>query len=135
MLRPAFLAAAIGVAQGFHVLPSHTVPAVPAQQRAAAPVAGLFDGLFGETEEQKREKDAQLAAMKEMQELRRNPEKWEEAINVRRTKELQLKKAQAMQAAGVLPEGWGSAQDADGDTYYYKLETKETQWEFPVEAC
>ena len=49
-------------------------------------MAGLFDGLFGETEEQKREKDAQLAAMKEMQELRRNPEKWEEAINVRRTK-------------------------------------------------
>ena len=128
------LLASLCAAHGFHILPVPTT-ATAAQQRALPPVAGLFDGLFGETEEQKRAKDAQLAAMKEMQELRRDPDKWEEAINVRRNKEAQQKRAQAMQAAGVLPEGWGAAQDADGDTYYFKLETKETQWEYPVEAC
>jgi hypothetical protein len=129
------LLASFCVAHGFHVLPSVPITATTAQQRALPPVAGLFDGVFGETEEQKRAKDEQLAAMKAMQELRRDPDKWEESINVRRNKEAQLKKAQAMQAAGVLPEGWGAAQDADGDTYYFKLDTKETQWEYPVEAC
>lgn len=104
--------------------------------RKSQPCAGLFDGLFQESEEQKRIKDEQLAEMKKLQELRRDPEAWEAAISARRNQEAELKRAQMMQAAGVLPEGWGSATDpASGDTYYYKKATKETQWEFPTEAC
>lgn len=31
-----------------------------------------------------------------------------------------------------LPINWRSAIDDDGDTYYYNINTKQTQWEFPV---
>ena len=99
-------------------------------------MAGLFDGIFGESEEQKRIKDEQLAEMKKIQEMRRDPEAWEAAISARRNQEAAERKAKLMEAQGVLPEGWGSAEDpSSGDTYYYKLATKETQWDFPTEAC
>ena len=32
---------------------------------------------------------------------------------------------------GALPEGWATAQDAEGTTYYYHTETGETSWDHP----
>eukprot|EP00966_Prymnesium_polylepis_P086414 2000573-Prymnesium_polylepis.1 len=35
-----------------------------------------------------------------------------------------------------LPSGWGSTTDpSSGKTYYYKLATRESQWERPTEPC
>ena len=50
---------------------------------------GLFDGLFGETPEQKAAKDAEFKAMQEMMERRRNPEKmaaYNAEVDARRAK-------------------------------------------------
>ena len=39
----------------------------------------------------------------------------------------------AAAAAGTLPEGWASAAAPDGEIYYYRRGTHETQWHFPVD--
>lgn len=53
-----------------------------AATRAATPVCGLMD-MFKESPEQKRIKDQQLQAMKDMQAMRRDPEAWEAEISKR----------------------------------------------------
>ena len=92
--------------------------------RGSLITAGLFD-MFKENEEQRLEKerikDEQLAAMKKMQELRRNPEAWEAEISKRRKQEAALRMAKASgesivmpeEAVTDLPEGWSAVVGAD----------------------
>jgi len=40
--------------------------------------------------------------------------------------------APVVAAPGDLPEGWASAQDPQGRTYYYEKKTMKTQWDKPT---
>lgn len=64
-----------------------------------------------------------------MQQKRRDPVEWEKEISKKRNMEM----CKAAAAAGNLPEGWGSALDADGDRYFFKEGTQETTWDPPLE--
>jgi len=108
--------------------PLHTTAAAAA--RAGTPVAGLLDGMFKESDAQKRQKEEQLAAMKAMQQKRRDPITAELERKRRRNVELATRAA----AVGNLPTGWGSAIDpASGARYFFDEETKETTWDPPIQ--
>uniref|UniRef100_A0A7S0IYH1 WW domain-containing protein n=1 Tax=Calcidiscus leptoporus TaxID=127549 RepID=A0A7S0IYH1_9EUKA len=129
MLRP-YLLASLALVSGYQVavLPRACPPAL----RTSSPVAGLFDALKGKGGSDRREADseAQLRAMEEMRELRRDPVEYEVMKNRRRNY------GTASQAAksGNIPAGWGSAVDeASGARYFFDEETKQTSWEPPAE--
>ena len=125
----------VGAVNGLHLATAR--PALAAS-RAGTVRAGLFD-VFKESEEQKRIKDEQLKAMKEMQRLRRDPEAWEAEISKRRNQEIEMMKAKmegknaVLENVDTLPLGWSAVVDAEsGDTYYWNKDTGDTQWEIPV---
>lgn len=82
------------------LLGSHVPGRVGHRTRTRLPVAGLFDGLFGETEEQKAAKEEAFRAQQEMQQRRRNPEQMEEYFKeVEKTRrEATAKDAELIQA-------------------------------------
>ena len=88
--------------------------AAPTCSPRARPVrAGLFDGLFGESEAQKAAKDEQWRIMKEMQERRRDPSKqaeYFEEVEARRRAEAasdaDLKQLQARSDGGDKLDEW-----------------------------
>ena len=69
---------------------------VAAARRCSPPRAGLFDGLFGESEADKQRKEEEWRAQQEMLARRRNPEKMAEynAEVVERRREQQMRKAE-----------------------------------------
>lgn len=71
MLSLSLASSSLVVLTPIHAATSPTVRSL----RTTSPRLGLFDGLFGETPEQKAAKDAEFKAMQEMMERRRNPEK------------------------------------------------------------
>lgn len=128
--RAIVLAAIPAVASALQ-LPCNVGRPIVTAPRAERPEMGMFDNLFKESEADKRRKDEQLAAMKEMQDRRRDPVASTQDANKRRTAE------QAMQAAkvGNLPTGWSSDVDpSTGDRYFWKTENEnETSWDPPQE--
>ena len=115
------------VASGYQLL----VPRFAACVRAPAPVAGLFDNLFSTPSQRAAEeadagrdaKDAQLEAMKAIQEKRRDPVEYEIEKNKRRNREMAVQAA----LAGNIPSDWGSAIDPDsGDRYFFQRGKDET---------
>ena len=107
--------------------------------------------MFKESEEDKARKEAEFQAIKDLAEMRRNPQKmaeYEKARDERRIEQMKLRKAEeaeltssnvevvgfaekAVDASAGLPEGWAAAVDSDGDTYYWNKATGVTQWEVP----
>ena len=66
---------------------------------------------------------------------RRPPAMQIQARRLEQTRKRWEEEAKAEEAVVVskqLPPGWSAAKDADGDTYYWNVDTKETQWEFPT---
>ena len=118
------LLAALALASGYQLsAPRARAPV----QRTVAPVAGLFDGVFGSNEpapQKKRDNVAeeQFQAMKDMQAKRRDPIEYQITKSKRRNTEAATQAA----LAGNIPSGWGSAIDPEsGDRYFFNAETKE----------
>lgn len=110
------LLAALSLSTGYQLSVPRSAVLV---QRAPAPMA-QFGGLFG-GDKKSDVKDQQLEAMKEQQELRRDPVAYEIQKNKRRN----MERATAAAKQGNIPPAWGSAVDGDGDRYFYDAETKE----------
>jgi hypothetical protein len=72
---------------------------VAAARRCSPPRAGLFDGLFGESEADKQRKEEEWRAQQEMLARRRNPQKMAEYM-----REVDTKRAEAMAADAELRE-------------------------------
>ena len=124
------LLAALPIVAALKLWPCGMVTPKPIAPRASSPVLGLFDNLFKESEEDKRTKEAQLAAMKEMQERRRDPIASTVDVNKRRNLELATRAA----SVGNLPDGWDSKVDeASGDRYFWNKQSMDVSWEPPEE--